>query len=200
MVESYTMIRPCFKLIGCFLLPNLHFFWLLPPLVLLPTLGSSALSNYRTQLLFFLRQMEGGVRGRTGGRGAGWERVAEPSNSWRRGWGKRNKLPGLRPDYKSLLEFIILHFFFFADIKKKIATCVSGSRQLQRSTEGSIITLLQWEKTDIKIKDRGVVGRQEVRAEVERNIWREEWCHHFFWGVESFCIPRILSSSSEMKS
>lgn len=33
---------------------------------------------------------------------------------------------------------------------------------------------------------------------------REEWrgCqhHHFFWGVESFCIPRILSSSSETKS
>lgn len=30
--------------------------------------------------------------------------------------------------------------------------------------------------------------------------WREEGCHHFFWGVESFCIPRILSSSSETKS
>lgn len=28
----------------------------------------------------------------------------------------------------------------------------------------------------------------------------EEQRHHFFWGVESFCIPRILSSNSEMKS
>lgn len=36
-------------------------------------------------------------------------------------------------------------------------------------------------------------GGEDVREE-------EDGRHHFFWGVESFCIPRILLSSSETKS
>lgn len=60
------MIRPCFKLIGCFLLllrswPSQNL-----SLVPLPTLGRSALGNYGARLIsaplrFLLRQMEGGV-------------------------------------------------------------------------------------------------------------------------------------------
>lgn len=56
--------------------------------------------------------------------------------------------------------------------------------------------LIQASKGKDNGKMESVEGRQDVRAEAEG----EEGCHHFFWGVESFCIPRILSSSSEMKS
>lgn len=38
------------------------------------------------------------------------------------------------------------------------------------------------------------------RAGAEGKTWGKFGRHHFFWGVESFCIPLILSSSSEMKS
>lgn len=71
------MIRPCFKLIGCFLLPLSS--WLLQTLSLvpLPTLGRSTLRNYGASLIsaplrFLLRQMEGGVS--KGGRKKSWMR------------------------------------------------------------------------------------------------------------------------------
>lgn len=61
------MIRLCFKLIGCFLLPLFPSPSQTPSLVSLPALGRSALSNYGARLisappLFLLRRMEGDVR------------------------------------------------------------------------------------------------------------------------------------------
>lgn len=74
------MIRPCFKLIGCFLLPS--FSWLQTrSLVPLPTLSRSDLSNYRFRLSsaplllhHLLRQMKGGMRC---GRKRSWMRSEE---------------------------------------------------------------------------------------------------------------------------
>lgn len=113
------MIRLCFKLIGCFLLPLFPSPSQTSSLVSLPTLGRSALSNYGARLisappLFLLRRMEGGVRKK------GWMRKrseAKQRVKEKQEWEGR-RVPGLRPMNRLLLFwpgfYAFLLYFFFA--------------------------------------------------------------------------------------
>lgn len=71
----------------------------------------------------------------------------------------------------------------------------SQKRDVQRT---GVKQVIDWKK-----RTSSVVGRREgecwtnAEGREQRSGCRH---HHFFWGVESFCIPRILSSSSETKS